>query len=185
MTRSSPPRSLSLCLLFALAGVSPCHGQESVTLRTGARIRITRGGAVPAVLRTRLVLLERDFIMVRGGDVDRLSVLPTHTIMRFELSRGKNPALIYGAPVLGGSLGALLGPVLITEDIDCQRGAKSEERCAKEFPDAAVGAFFGAIAVGWLGSALAKERWQEIPLDELFLGAVPGGAIGVGVRLVF
>ena len=163
---------------------SSAEGQSLKPLRVGDRVRITRGSAVPAVVRTRLVLLDQRSVTVRGGDVDTMMVLPSRSIVRFEVSRGKHPALTFGAPVLGGLLGAALGPIIITEDPACTSGRGIVEECAKEMSDEVVGALFGGMALGLLGSVVARERWREVPLRSLFFN-VNARSARVGVSLGF
>ncbi len=162
---------------------SSAEGQSLKPLRAGDRVRITRASVVPAVVRTRLVLLDQRSVMVRGGDVDTMIVFPSRSIVRFELSRGKHPALVLGAPLLGGLLGAALGPIIITENSRCTSGVGIVEECATEMSDAAVGALFGGIALGFLGSVVARERWREVPLQELFFDVNARSArLGVSIR---
>ncbi len=162
---------------------SLAEGQLLKPLRVGDWVRITRANAVPAVVRTRLVLLDQRSVMVQGGDVDTMMVFPSRSIVRFEVSRGKHPALTFGAPVLGGLLGAALGPIIITENPTCTSGVGIVEECVKEMSDEAVGALFGGMALGFVGSLVARERWREVPLQGLFFN-VNARSARVGVSLV-
>ncbi len=164
--------------------VSSLEGQLLRPLRAGDRVRITRAGAVPPVVRTRLVLLDERSVIVRGGDVDTMMVFSPRSIVRFELSRGKHPALTFGSPILGGLLGAALGPTVITESRTCTSGRGIVEACVKEMSDEAVGALFGGVALGILGSVLARERWRDVPLQGLFF-KVSARSARVGVSLGF
>jgi hypothetical protein len=163
-------RRLRIALLLTAVVTTAGRGQTpEVILRAGDRIRLTRRNAVPSLLRTRLVLLDDRGVTVRGGDLDSMRVFSADSFVKLELSLGKDPALVIGAPVAGGLLGAVLGPVFITEDARCERDIDVPGGCGKETPDAVVGALVGAVAFGLAGGAVARERWQEIPLDRLFV----------------
>jgi hypothetical protein len=131
-----------------------------------------------------LVLIDPWSITVRGGDIDTTSVLASSSIVKFERSRGKHPALVIGAPVVGGLLGAALGPMLITESTQCSPGVKVAAECRKETADELVGAIVGALAFGLVGGAIARERWQEVPLERLFFD-VRNSSLHMGVSVRF
>ena len=174
---------LTIGVMLGATG-SSVEGQSLNPMRAGAWVRITRANVVPAAVRTRLVLLDQRSVTVRGGDVDTVTVFPSRSIVRFELSRGKHPALIFGAPLLGGLLGAALGPIIIPENPTCTSGVGIVEECAKEMPDEVVGALFGGMALGFLSSVVARERWREVPLRGLFFN-VNARSARVGVSLGF
>ena len=173
------------CFAVTFATVPSAGGQTAVTVRAGARVQITRANTSPPVLRTSLVLLEQDSVMVRGGDVDTAIALDPRSIVRFELSRGKHPAATIGAPLVGAALGALVAPLLITETERCSWGLGTARQCEKLTSDEVVGVIVGALAFSLAARAIARERWREIPLDHLFWDVRPGQPFRVGVSLDF
>jgi hypothetical protein len=153
-----------------LLGSSPndAGAQETPVLKARARVRIW-GEALPdSGLDARLFKIEADTVHV-FGDSTLPRAIPVHQMRRFEVSRGRDPLLMVGVPMLGTLVGALLGPALMEEDTVCRLEIAEERECVKETSDTIVGAGAGFIITGVLVGILVKERWVAVPLDELAL----------------
>lgn len=174
---------LGACLVLCATVVAPALAQAEHPLRSGARVRLTLRNVAPSTVYTRILLIEPRAVMVRSGDVDTATVVSARQISRFEVSRGRHPALMWGALVMGGLLGAAIGPLLITESDRCRLGVGDARECRKQTSDEAIGAIVGALAFGILAGAVVPERWREIPLGDLFLSMTPDARIRVGLSV--
>jgi hypothetical protein len=160
-------RVLVVTLAMATTPV-PVVGQEAEApyLTPGARIRVWSPELSYGVLVGRLWAFYADsFTVLAEGRLQGLSYVP---LQRFDVSRGRHPAVILGPAAVGAGIGALLGPALITEDQRCD--VVDDPQCGSETPDALIGAAVGGIAFAVLARLVAGERWVEIPLARLRLG---------------
>lgn len=126
----------------------------------------------------RLLLLDADTLVMSADSVGFLT-LSLARLERLEVSRGRNPAMVLGGVALGGVAGALLGPVVLPDDFLCELDVVDDPKCKKETPDAVIGAAVGAVVLGVLSHAIAKERWVRIPRDCLELGIRPSADGGL------
>jgi hypothetical protein len=148
-------------------------------------VRLTLAVPEQVVLHSRLVLVHPGAVTVRGGDLDSALTFPASVISRLEASRGKNPALILGGAAAGATLGAVLGPVFITESDVCKLGVGPPEDCRKETSEEVIGAIVGGVLFGLIGNALARERWRGVPLGDLFFNATGPATWRVGWSVGF
>ncbi len=148
-------------------------------------MRLTLALPEQVVVRTRLVLVHPSSVTVQGGDLDSVVTVPAGVISRIEASRGKNPAILFGATAFGATLGALLGPVFITESDACKLGVAPPEECRKETSEEVIGAIVGGVLFGLIGAALARERWRGVPLDDLFFDVTRAATWRVGWSVGF
>ncbi len=158
-----------LLIGFAIASTwLPTHAlaQDVPVLSARARVRVWGDGLADEGLVARLFKVDGDTLHL-FADSARPRALPIHSLRRFELSRGRNRWLTLGIPVLGAGAGAVIGPLLTTDELLCREEIAEPRVCAKETPDAVVGAAAGFILTAVLVNVFVKERWVGIPLDQL------------------
>ena len=154
-------------------------------LKARARVRVWGEGLPDEGLMGRLFTVDGDTLRV-FADSARPRVFPVESLRRFEVSRGRNRWLAYGIPLLGAGAGAVVGPLLTTEEFLCRVEIAEERECAKETSDAIVGAAAGFIVSSVLANIFVKERWRGVPLDQLAVRLVPRPArLAVTLRLRF
>lgn len=163
-------------LSLSVAPGSAAVAQDTPTLKAGVRVRVW-----PAVLERdfqigNLLLLGPRSLTILADSANPRMTFALSEIERLDVSRGHHPALIYGAPILGAALGALLAPAIMTEETRCSLDIVDDPECRKEAPDALVGAAIGALLFRIVSRRVARERWAEVPLERFRLGAVVGRA---------
>jgi len=156
--------SLAACVVAA---------QNQQALRAGARIYVVSRELAEGAAVGQLRFLAPDTISIFVSPVGLVDV-SVASIAQLRVSTGRDPKLVYGGPVLGAALGALVGPVFITEPEPCDLGYGDVSDCNKVLPDVVVGAGGGAVIMGILVKLLAKERWVHVRLDQLLSSAVSG-----------
>lgn len=177
-------------LLFAALWPESVAGQEGFVFRSYQRIRVTASQLGHYDLTGRLMDIGSGRLRMRGVNLNYEVTIPISMLERFEVSRGKNKVLTIGAPLVGLALGALLGPVLLTESDRCRGAGDIAPECRKVTPDAVVGgvAGFGFFAIS--SQILVPERWREVLATELGWSdsgpGMPGNeSIRLGLRLRF
>jgi hypothetical protein len=173
--------------VFGMLALGACHiaGQRQPRLRLGSRLYVVSRELTEGATIGRLRFLDSDTITIFVNPIGLVDV-SVASIGQLRVSTGRNPKLLYGVPVIGAAIGALLGPVLITEPEQCDLGYADVVDCTKEVPDVVVGAGGGAILMGLLTPLLARERWVHVPLDVLLSSAVSGSfTLPVAVPLSF
>jgi len=170
-------------LLCLLAGVA-AQAQQHPPLRAGARVRLS--------VRTRigkqsfagtLLFLDRDSVTIVRHLADP-AAFALRDLDRFELNRGRPPALAYGIPALGATLGAWVASTY-AEPPACDIPGNPDPDCAWEVPAGIVGAGAGVVLSAIVVRFLVPEVWQEIPVTSLQVGVAATGAptVRVGLRL--
>lgn len=103
---------------------------------------------------------------------DRRLVIPSKSLMRLEVSRGTNRALLWGTlagAVAGGIVTAtFLEPFCTDRDNSCGAGTVLFGVGVLFVPTTLIGAV--------LGASLTNERWEEVSLEVIRVG----GTIGTG-----
>ncbi|NIM49984.1 MAG: hypothetical protein GTN78_22410 [Gemmatimonadales bacterium] len=166
-------RALALLSLSAVTG-SAAVAQEAPTLKAGARVRVWSAVLEQDFQIGNLLLLGPRSLTILADSANPRMTFALSDIERLDVSRGHHPALVYGAPLLGAALGALLAPALSEEERDCALDIVDDPKCRKEVPDEFVGAAIGALLFRIVFSRVARERWAEVPLEQFHLGAVVG-----------
>lgn len=180
------PIRVAIAVLTTLA-LEACTiaAQRQPPLRSGSRIYVVSRELVEGATIGRLRFLGRDTITIFVNPMGLVDV-SVASIGQLRVSTGRDPKLIYGAPAIGAALGALVGPVLITEPEQCKLGYADVVDCTKEVPDVVVGAGGGAILLGMLTQLIARERWVHVRLDVLLSSAVSGSfTVPVSIALSF
>lgn len=160
--------------IAALAGVSLAgegSAQEQPAIHPGARVRIT----APLLHLNRHV-----------GTVDRLIPdtvvvdtirVPTQSLVRLEVRSGTKSWALEGLAfglLFGASMGALVGYG------EC-RGEPDLGLCV--YMGATMLGIVGLVVGGLVGTFVHTDRWREVPLEGLRIGAIleRRGPIGIGV----
>jgi hypothetical protein len=126
-----------------------------------------------------------------GGSSDREVRIPVAFVEKLELFRGRGTsgARVAKTAVLGAAGGAIIGLVirfLSTVPPPCIEFLESGQ-CVSEEPEpaswgiVALGATAGAV-VGGLYGLTPRDRWEEVPLDQLRVSFVPRPD-GLGLRI--
>jgi len=159
--------SRGVTVLLALLACGPVRAQWPTGLSAGDRVRISvRTRIGPQSVTGLLLLLDRDSITI----VPRRAVpvsFALYRLQRFELNRGRPWALVYGSPVVGAAVGALIGSSQFQDDPECALPGNQDPDCGWETPAAVVGAATGVIAGMLFVRYLVPEGWEEIPVASL------------------
>ena len=172
-----------LVVVLALTSV-PAAGQDLPVLKARARVRVWGEGLADVGLVGRLFTVDGDTLRL-FADSARPRAFAIQSLRRFEVSRGRNRWLTLGVPALSAVVGAVVLPLMTTEEFLCREEIAEERECAKETSDTIVGAGAGLIISGVLVNILARERWVGIPLDQLAVRVEPRPrrlAVTVGFR---
>lgn len=113
----------------------------------------------------RLTFMDSDTITVRIHS--RLVRVSWSRVRSLAVSRGAHPGLRYGAPVLGAGIGAVVGNNLFPESDRCRTVPDLADECDRILSDAVIGAAWGAVAFAIGTNAIARERWENVPLEPL------------------
>ncbi len=147
--------------------VHPAQAQTDVALRPNTRMRAWMAHPDTSVWTGGLVTLEERYLVLRVDSANPTARLDLRTIERLERSRGRDPLLTIGLPLVGAAVGAVVGPLLSDEPLACREDLVDDPACRSETPGPLIGAAVGAIAGAVLGGLVATERWQEIPIASL------------------
>jgi hypothetical protein len=180
------PTRVTIAVLATLSlGACTTAAQSQPPLRSGSRIYVVSRELVEGATIGQLRFLGRDTITMFVNPTGLVDV-SVASIGQLRVSIGRDPKLIYGVPAIGAAIGALAGPVLITEPEQCKLGYADVVDCTKEVPDVVVGAAGGAILMGMLTRLIARERWVHVRLDVLLSSAVSGSStLPISVALSF
>lgn len=151
-------------LLWSFALAAPAAtGQTDVTLRPDARMRAWMAHPDTSVWIGGLVTLDERYLVLTVDSANPTVRLDLRTVERLEVSRGRDPLLTIGLPVMGALSGALLAPLLDDEPLACQENLVDDPACQSETPVPIIGAAAGTILGVIVGNLVARERWLEIP----------------------
>ena len=174
-------RGIAASVLLSLIAAGSIEAQDSSPLRAGARVRVWALDLEPAVQVGSLLLIGTRTLTIIGDSAHPRTEYPLSAIDRLEVSRGRHPALTVVVPIGGALLGALVAPAVMTDDPKCSLNAADNPDCIRETPDPLIGAVVGAVLLGILGHAVARERWREVPLEWVQLGPVVTGGLGLSI----
>lgn len=162
-------------LAFAILTLIPCTSltaqlQLPLPLAPGERVRITAPSIGAEDLVCSIVALRPDALMVRARWYEAPSRIPTASVTRLDVQRGRKSRTLTGLGI-GLIGGALLGGLIDGSSVG--------------------GAVAGGVVLGGLGAgvgALIKtDRWTEVPMDEFRTSATRSGNVhfGFGVAISF
>ena len=177
-----PVRLVIVLVLTSLS--ADVIAQELPVLKARARVRVWGEGLADEGLVGQLFTVDGDTLRL-FADSARPRAFALQSLRRFEVSRGRNPWVTWGVPALSAVSGAVILPLLTTEEFLCREEIAEERECAKETSDAIVGAGAGFIISSLLVNILSRERWVGIPLDQLAVRVEPRSrrfAVSMGVR---
>jgi hypothetical protein len=173
-------RSRDVTVLLSLLACAQVQAQWPTELSAGDRVRISvRTRIGPRSVTGLLLLLDRDSITIvprRSAPVS----FALYRLQRFELNRGRSWVLVYGSPVVGAALGALIGSSQFQDDPACALPGNQDPDCGWETPAAVIGAAAGVIAGMLFVRYLVPEGWEEIPVASL---QVALSRYGIGARV--
>lgn len=178
------PRTILVPVVLLLTTLVDVFAQQGPPVGAGDRVRVSRLGTVPPVVCTVLALKADTLVLDAEDRVATLEV-PLSLVKKVEVSRGQTSNAGRGA-LKGGLIGAGIGAVLGSA---AWMGSDSDD-FIKIGPEAvavgagvlgAVGAFAGLL----IGSTTVSDHWEEVPLNEIYVGpsSVDHDGIEVSVAL--
>ncbi len=149
MLKSIPSLALATLALIPFASLT-AQLPLPLPLAPGQRVRISAPSVGAEDLVCSVVVLRPDALMVRAAWYNAPSKIPTASITRLDVQRGRKSHALTGLGI-GVVAGALLGGL-----IDGSLGG---------------GAVAGGVVLGGIGTAVGtqikSDRWEEVPLDAL------------------
>ena len=169
-------------VLVVVMGVSASTvAAQSLALTPGQRVRLTAPSL--GIERQPAVVEERrgDALVVAA---DSAMSIPVTSLTRLEVYQGRHGHFWKGAGIgflAGAVAGALLGPLLA----ECPSYGCDTSPAVQGAVGGVVFGVAGGVVGGVLGAFARSDRWEEVPLGQLGLRAVPrhdGFGIAVGAR---
>jgi hypothetical protein len=158
--------------------------QQESPIGPGARVRVSRLGTVPPVICTVLALKADTLVLDAEDRVETLEV-PLSLVKKVEVSRGQKSNAGSGAlkvGLIGASIGAVLGSAAwLGSDSDDFIEIGPEAVAVGAAVLGGVGAFAGLL----IGAATVSDRWEDVPLNEIYVGpsSIAVDAVDVSVTL--
>jgi hypothetical protein len=193
---------LAAALSFTVLGVGQAlSAQQAPILERGQRVRVSAPDVFVVQSIGVLGALTTDSVVLLFEPYRRVAI-PRAAVRVIEVSRGRVSSMGPAAGV-GAVAGAVIGALIAQSTYKDPCGGAADTSFAKvgcqllstTQGEATVGgALLGCLAGGLggllIGSALATERWERVPLDRLAgvrIGVTPllGSRLGVAVSLVF
>jgi hypothetical protein len=173
---------LGFLIVGVLAAV-PAAAQDSPSVATGDKVRLTPSGA--GRFQATVLEVQPDALVVRlGSGVPQR--IPTSGLKRLEVARGRRGHVLQGALigfVPGFAFGAYAGRALDCSD----QGSDCTELDAAVATGLMLGGLSAAVG-GLVGLAVRGDRWQKVELSASRPGPRIGAALapvprGMGARV--
>ncbi len=181
-------RVFTLLLALVVAALSDLQGQDQVFTAEGRRVRLKtcRTYADCTYFVGTVTAVGADVIHLKTDSDALVRPFPKLAIRKLELYRGRGPSTKEGALV-----GALMGGLVLW--LASQAGTECEPGAFEGLCDAVQGsAFLGGALLGGcfgaaIGSAIRKDKWDEVPLDRLRVRpiAIRDGRFGLAASVRF
>ncbi len=147
------------------------------------RVRISSPRPGGSAIVGNVLGLTGDSLIVRQEGRASPLLLPLETVGRIELSEGRHARTGRGA-LIGLVSGAVLGTGLVVAAASNEEPGDFEGLLTFLALVTGVGVSAAGVGIGALvGSFVHTERWREVPLHELRVGAGAQGGVAISVRL--
>jgi hypothetical protein len=156
--------------------------EQPPPLEPGQRVRVSAPAAFGDDWQVATIEALRGDTLVLTID-SLMSLLPLGVVTRLEASRGRRSNTVAGA-VSGG---VLLGGVVLGFGLAFDPPIGDRPTTGEVAKGTAIGAVIGAGLGALIGSGIKKDRWEEVPLDQLRVSVVPqrDGRFGLGLSVRF
>ncbi len=165
----------------------PLQSQRPQFIEPGARVRFEACTPVCRTDKGNLVAFNSDSIVLAVGESATRQALPLASVTRLETSRGQKSHAVSGG-LIGLPVGVGAG-LLATQPIMDALGLFGEDEddlIYRAGIPIAGGVLGGLLGMG-IGALIKTDRWEEIPLNRLWVRpmATPDGRFGLVASVRF
>ena len=182
----------SFAVVLLLISVANLQAQESPSIQSGARVRVSASGEAYRGLIGTVSGYDSWSIGIKPDNEQSSVWVPLNSVTRLQQSRGQKSNTRKGALIgllAGGAVGAVVGAFAYEE---CQEvgfmacfmspGSAGETAALGGLAGGLLGAGIGAL----IGASSKTDRWEEVPLDRLRVSFAPRrDGFAFGMRVAF